>query len=162
MVSPYGLTLALVASASWGAVYVIYEFILDGVNPLKVMFLGSIFSALVLGTMFLVKAESVFFFERGDTKTIFLLLGAFAIGLLANWAILSSIKELGSATASIIEVCYPIFTVLILFLLFGREFGPRFLIGAGFVLVGVTLVISSPARGVVETTEPPAQAELAS
>jgi drug/metabolite transporter (DMT)-like permease len=144
MTSYYGLGLALLAAASWGAVYVVYEQVLKGISPLNSMFLSSISSLAILSTLFFIRGEVPLSGIRAHLGLSIALVVAVVVGTVAQWAILSSIKELGAATASVIEICYPLFTILFLAIFFGQNFSIRFLLGSLLVFLGILLVMTAP------------------
>lgn len=144
MTSYYGLTLAIVAAASWGAVYAVYEKVLKGLSPLTAMLITSCSSVIILSLIFLARGLSPLTELRAHMGLSVALVFAVFVGTLAQWAILSSIKELGAATASVIEICYPLFTIIFLALFFRQSFSWHFLLGSLLVFLGILIVITAP------------------
>ena len=62
-------------------------------------------------------------------------------GFLANFFILSSIKQLGAAHASILEITYPFFVLLFGWLFFGGSVNAYFWLGSALVFAGSAVII---------------------
>lgn len=77
-----------------------------------------------------------------DKKMLFLFLGATITYLFANLFICLSIKNKNASLTALIEICYPIFTILSTWLLFHKYYGsPLIWVGAALIFIGASLVL---------------------
>ncbi len=63
------------------------------------------------------------------------------LALIANFFILSSIKNLGASLASVIEISYPFFVAFFTFLFFGGSVNVWFWVGSAFVFIGSVIIM---------------------
>ncbi len=135
-----GFIYAIGAAVTWGLVYTIDQKILSAVSPMALLFVDSLLMAIIM--------LPFVFFSHGSIKTLFLsgktnlllILLSVALATLANFLIFSSIKSLGSSTASVIEIAYPFFVVLFSFIIFRSTPNMYFLLGGALIFVGAAII----------------------
>ena len=136
-----GFVYAVGAAIAWGLVYAIDLKILSDISPMTLLFINSVITAIIM--------LPFIFFNNGSIKDVFvsgktslsLIFISVILVTLANFLILSGIKNLGASTASIIEIAYPFFVVLFSFLLFRSTPNMYFFIGGAFLFVGLVIII---------------------
>ncbi len=136
-----GFVYAVGAAIAWGLVYAIDQKILSDISPMTLLFINSVITAIIM--------LPFIFFNNGSIKDVFvsgktslsLIFISVILVTLANFLILSGIKNLGASTASIIEIAYPFFVVLFSFLLFRSTPNMYFFIGGAFLFVGLVIII---------------------
>lgn len=135
-----GIIFAIGAAVAWGIVYAIDQKILLELSPVALLFLYSLTSAIMLAPFV--------FLERGlwgsivtmSKDTALFVAVSLVLSLVANVLILYAIQSLGAATASVLEITYPIFVVLTTLILFGTFPSAYVLIGGFIILVGAMVV----------------------
>jgi len=136
----FGLIFAFGAALTWGIVYAIDQKILTELSPLALLFVQSIVTVIVLAP-FVASESGLFESIRNITKPTFAFMGvSLLLTIVANMLILYSIQYLGAATASMLEITYPIFVVLVGLVLFGTFPNPYVLFGGGVILLGAMIV----------------------
>jgi drug/metabolite transporter (DMT)-like permease len=138
-----GFLYALAAALTWGVVYAISQKVLMTTKPLVFLFLGYSLAALLTLPFILI--------QWGSVKNVLLaskplwgwILAGEIFVFLANFFILSSVKELGAPTASILEISYPFFVAIFTALLFGSRVSAQFWIGALLIFVGSAVIIKA-------------------
>jgi len=136
-----GIVYALGAAITWGLVYAIDQKILTSLSPVTLLFVHSILASIILLPFFLYNRESISSIQ-GLPKQIFVFVGiTVVLAILANILIFSSIKILGSSTASIIEIAYPFFVVLFSYLIFKATPNIYFFIGGILIFIGSVIII---------------------
>ena len=136
-----GLAYAIGAAVTWGLVYTLDQKILSNVSPITLLFIDSLVTAVLM--------LPFVFFDNGSVKTLFssgktnllLVAASLTLALVANFLIFSSIKILGSSTASIIEIAYPFFVVLFSFILFRSTPNMYFFMGGILIFIGSIIII---------------------
>lgn len=139
-----GLTwifLSLGASVLWGLTYVLDQRVLQTLTAVQLLMMSSLFAFVFLG------AYSFFSGDLGSLKTNLLktdwrwLLAVFVISNCAGLLIMSSIKASNASLAAIIEISYPLFTVLFGYLLIKNyHLHWSFAVGAVFILTGSFII----------------------
>lgn len=135
-----GIIFAIGAAMAWGFVYAIDQKILLELSPVALLFLYSLASAVMLAPFV--------FLERGlwdsvvtMSKDTALFVGlSLVLSLVANVLILYAIQSLGAATASVLEITYPVFVVLTTLILFGTFPSVYVLFGGFIILIGAMVV----------------------
>ncbi len=138
-----GFLYAIGAAITWGAVYTIDQKILYALSPLALLFVNSVITMIVVLPFLFTHgggAATKAFLHSG-TSTIILIALSLALAALANFLIYSSIKTLGASTASIFEIAYPFFVVILSFFVFRSKPNIYFLIGALFMFIGSAIII---------------------
>ena len=136
---------AVLASVLWGVSYTVEERVLRSADPLTVILCHSILSVAVLLPLWFYlnqKGEALQVISN-DPQWPRWLLGAFAVGLAANFCIFTSIKLAGSEIAAALEISYPIFTAIFAMILFGRQPTKELLFGGLLIFVGSLIVMRS-------------------
>ncbi len=136
-----GFIYALGAAITWGLVYALDQKILVGIAPVTLVFIDSIFAAMIMLPFVIFRHGSFkeIIFAGKSNWTLILLLAFFTA--LANFLILSGIKNLDASRASVIEIAYPFFVVLFSYILFRSTPNMFFFIGAFFVFAGCVIII---------------------
>lgn len=136
-----GYFFAICAAIIWGIVYTIDQKILLSTSPFILLFFYSLVTTLVMLPFAILDKEafkSIFF---GNKKNLWLILACVLLSAVANFLILTGIKKLDAATASIIEIAYPFFVVLFSYVFFRSTPNVYFFIGGALILVGVVVVV---------------------
>ena len=138
--NPIGFLYAIAAAVTWGIVYALGQKILQHASPLFYLVTASLIAGIL---------SLPFIFARWDavqqtlieTKPVWgwILLVEILV-FAANFFILASIKELGPALASVIEISYPFFVVLFTYLLFGTTVNIYFWLGAALIFSGAAII----------------------
>jgi len=138
-----GFIYALAAAITWGLVYAVDQKILLEVSPLVLLFINSaITTILLVPYAFLHKNELNESLLSSPSNMQNMLL-AIVLALVANYCIFLSIKQLGSAYASMIEISYPFFVVLFSYVLFKSTPNIYFFIGGIFICIGSIIIIKA-------------------
>jgi len=136
-----GFLFAIGAAVIWGLVYALDQKILHDVSPVVLLFVQSLFSA-VLVAPFVLLGKGLF---KGllavGRPTLLLMLATVVLVTSANFCIFSGIKSLDASTASIIEIAYPFFVVLFSYLIFRTTPNVYFFIGGLLVFAGSVLIV---------------------
>lgn len=135
-----GIIFAIGSAMAWGIVYAIDQKILLELSPVALLFLYSLASAVMLAPFV--------FLERGIWTSVVtlsrdtaLFVGlSLILSLIANVLILYAIQSLGAATASVLEITYPVFVVLTTLILFGTFPSVYVLLGGFIILIGAMVV----------------------
>ncbi len=134
--------LALSAAVLWGLGYAINQATLKHFTPLELLLFESTIVFFVFTIYFIGKGNfSCFITKLANPKHLLLIVSNSIIYIIASILILKSIYISNSTLAAIIESCYPIFTVLFVFILF-KEFHLNLasIIGSILILTGVIIV----------------------
>jgi drug/metabolite transporter (DMT)-like permease len=107
-----GFVFAISAAVSWGLVYVLSERVLRDFNPLTLNFLYGVLTTLLLLPFIWTGHIDLGGVTTSGRTVLSLVFAAVALTLVANFLILMSIDRLGAAPAALIEISYPLFTVL--------------------------------------------------
>lgn len=134
--------LALSAAILWGLGYTINQGTLKTFSPLELLFFESALIAICLGgyLLFLGKLPSLII-KLQNGHNLGLIIASSLIYMCASILIFTSITSSNATIAAIIESCYPIFTVIFAFIIFG-ELQLNLVSALGFVciIVGIILV----------------------
>lgn len=138
------LILAILAAIVWGLDYSLAEEIFKKkISPFTLlsleMFFGSIFVGLIsYGSHFKADVQMLL----TDRRAMWLFLAILVTFSLANLLIFFSIELGRNATiVAVIEMCYPVFTVLFTWFLFHKShLSPSLIIGGVVILIGVFIV----------------------
>ena len=134
----FGLIYAILASVTWGLVYVIAQKVLTKVPPITLLLTEFIIAAIILLPIAFFNLDSI----KSLDKTTFILIAFTSIMMLvANFLIITSVKLLGAPIASTLEISYPFFVVLFAYLFFRTPINLYFLLGAIFIFVGSLIII---------------------
>lgn len=139
-VEQIGLLVAIGASLTWGLVYVFDQKILTELSPVTLLFAQALLTVFVLAPFVYLQGDAVESIRNVSKTTGVFLLGTLVLTVLANMLILYSIQYLGAATASMLEITYPLFVVFFALLFFGTLPSVYVLIGGILILIGAMLV----------------------
>lgn len=134
--------LALSAAVLWGLGYTINQNTLKVFSPLELLFFESLIITVILGIYLLVSGKlPTLLIKLQDWRNLGLIALSSFIYMAASILIFTSINSSNATIAAIIESCYPIFTVIFAFLIFG-EIQLNLISTLGFVLIiaGIILV----------------------
>lgn len=134
--------LALSAAVLWGLGYTINQNTLKVFSPLELLFFESLIITIILGIYLLVSGKlPTLLIKLQDWRNLGLIALSSFIYMAASILIFTSINSSNATIAAIIESCYPIFTVIFAFLIFG-EIQLNLISALGFMLIiaGIILV----------------------
>jgi len=136
------LSFAIIAACLWGLNYALTEKILHSISPMTLL----AFEMLIGAVSFF--CISYFFNLKKDVETlsshpnlfIFVIIEIVVV-LLANFFIVHSIQAKNATTAGIVELLYPLFTILFTWLIFrDNHLSLSVIIGGGLILSGVLVL----------------------
>lgn len=133
---------ALSAAILWGFGYTINQITLKHFTALELIFFQSLLVCIAVGTYLFIYGETGNFIEKlKDIKSFGLILASSVVYIVASIFIFKSISSSNATVASIIESCYPIFTVFFGFILFGKfQINLAAAMGVVLILCGIVLV----------------------
>lgn len=134
--------LALCAAALWGFGYTINQVTLKHFSAVELLLFESFVVFSVAAIYFIWRGDfHAFMHKLANPKQLALIILSSFVYIIASILILKSISASNAALAAIIESCYPIFTVLFAFLLFG-ELQLNLISALGYLLIlsGVIIV----------------------
>jgi drug/metabolite transporter (DMT)-like permease len=133
---------AVLAAILWGLNYSLAEKLLQSISPITLLALemltGSIIF-LVISYFMQLKSDLTILFTQ--PKLLWLTMTEIMVVLIASYFIVVSIHSKNATVAGIIELIYPLFTILFTWLLFNESHvNLPTLLGAMFILVGVIII----------------------
>lgn len=134
--------MALFAAVLWGLGYTINQITLKTFSAYELLFFESITVSFVLGG-YLVYTKQIgsFITKLTNPKELMIIIASSAIYTVASILIFKSISSSNATIAAIIESCYPIFTVIFAFIIFGQlQLNLASVIGFIMILSGIILV----------------------
>ncbi len=133
--------LALSAAVLWGLGYTINQITLRHFNTMELLLFESMIVFSVFAAYFVWRGDLTSFLTKlSSPKQLALIISSSLIYVVASILILKSISSSNASLAAIIESCYPIFTVLFAFLLFG-EIQLNLASAIGFILILSGIII---------------------
>jgi drug/metabolite transporter (DMT)-like permease len=136
-----GLFYAVMAAITWGLVYALDQKILGFTSPLTLLFIDSLLATLFTLPFVLLNPGPLKSILASGKSNIELVIVAIICAALANFLIFAGIKELGSASAAVIEITYPLFVVLFSYLIFRATPNLYFFAGALLIFLGSAMII---------------------
>ncbi len=137
--------LPLTAALFWGLSYTLNEKVLSKISSVQLLFIESfLYIVFLLPIVLLDKRNSIpaaVSSLKGSQSGVLFLLTGMVIGMLANWLILYSISKVGSSTAAVLEVSYPVFVVLFSYLLFQKKINLPTIFGGVLIFAGSLIVV---------------------
>jgi drug/metabolite transporter (DMT)-like permease len=135
-----GLLYGIGAAVTWGVVYTLDQKILTTTSPMTLLFINSVITAIVMPPVIFIEHDSIKeLFSTGKANLV--LVGiSILLAALANFFIFASIKSIGASSASIIEIAYPLFVVIISFIVFRTLPSIPVLIGGTFIFIGAAII----------------------
>lgn len=136
------LTYALFAAILWGFNYALAERILQSLSPITLLALEMLTGALVFS------AISYFTTMKKDLQVLvtepnilWLTIAEVVVVLLASFFIVSSIRFKNATVAGIVELIYPLFTILFTWFLFSQNhLNLSVIVGGALILIGVLII----------------------
>lgn len=133
---------ALIAAALWGLNYSLTERLLSSLSTATLLAI----EMLIGGVLFLVIAyftnlKDDIITLTTETKVLGLVLCEIAIVIGASYFITASIKSKNATVAGMIELIYPLFTILFTWLVFrNNHVDLKVMLGGGLILAGVVVI----------------------
>lgn len=138
------LGLATFAAVCWGVVYTVSGKVMERIEPLQLMWILAIIEAAGITLWFSFKKDGGFAFAGVVMNDISLLkwtLVVVALTFLSNLLIWYSVTKLNASVAAMIEISYPLFTVLAAWILFKEvQVGPVAVTGCVVVIFGIAMI----------------------
>ncbi len=136
----FGILVATIAAIAWGYVYATKDNLVQSMSPLSLMA-----SFYLTGAVFFIP---VAYFNRADiAQGVGNNLGEFLTAivgiLIAETCIIWSISLLGGTEAGLVEVSYPIWTAIALYLFYGKVPSQSTMIGGILVMAGIAVIALS-------------------
>lgn len=136
-----GIIFALLASITWGMVYTLDQKILTDISPLTWLVISSfVMFFLTLPIIFWLLPDVKMVLNSGRSNLLIILSSQILI-FFATLFIFYAIKHLGSATANIFEISYPVFVVLFSLMIFGGRLTLPFYVGSALIFLGSAIII---------------------
>ncbi len=133
--------LALMAAVLWGLGYTINQITLKHFSAIELIFFESLVVVIIFAVYLLWNGTfGTFITKISNPRHLSLIIISSLIYVIASILIFKSISSSNAALAAIIESCYPIFTVLFAFILFG-EVQLNLLSAFGFMLILTGIII---------------------
>lgn len=136
---------AIFAAILWGINYTLAEKILRSISTFTLLALEMLLGAVVFAALsyFTTMKRDIMVLQT-EPKILWLTLAEIAVVLLASYFIATSIQAKNATVAGIIELIYPLFTILFTWLFFGENhIDTSVIIGGILIFMGV-LMISTP------------------
>lgn len=133
-----GFILALVAALLWGASYTLSAKVLRGVEPLVMLPVASAFRLLWFTGLFALFARDKL--SQLSAKSVGLIGVETLFSTAATLAIMTAITRIGASRASLLEISYPIFVVLLSAVFMKTPITANMIIGGAIVLLGVAII----------------------
>lgn len=134
---------ALVTSLVWGFDYVLAEKILKKISPASLMFFELLFAAIIVFIFSLFSgklAKDISIVANSRQTGIYLLFGVLTFAL-ANVLSFYAIQAKNATLASIIEVSYPLFIIIIAWVLFRESaLNISVIIGGLLIFAGIFII----------------------
>ena len=138
------IVLALSASVLWGLGYALSEKVLNtGLHPSILMLLTAIitFPIFIFLAFYLDQFKSGMAIMSSNPKILGMMLINAVCIVVGSYLILLAINMKNATLVNVIELTYPLFTALFAyFLLKEMQFNQWTFIGAGFVVVGISII----------------------
>lgn len=132
-----GVLVALVASIAWGYVFTVKDSLTKAMSPLSLMAAFYLAGAvLFLPVAYINRAD----LTQGLSSHAGEFLTALAVIILAETCIVWSVSLLGGSEAALIEVSYPIWTILLLYLFKDKVPATSTLVGGAFIMAGIGIL----------------------
>jgi len=133
---------AILAAILWGLNYTLAEKILQSISPITLLALEMLFGGVLFFIISYFMQLKTDLITLTTQPTLFLLTVCEIIAvLIASYFIVLSIHSKNATVAGIIELIYPLFTIMFTWLLFRENhLNLPTLIGGGFILIGVLII----------------------
>lgn len=139
------LVCSVLASVLWGLNYALAERILTNISVTTLlaieMFIGAIFFFVI--SLFLNIKNDVAVLTS-QPKMLYVLLLEVVVVLAANTLIAYSIQAKNATFAGLVELMYPLFTILFAWLIFkDNQLSMKLMLGGAFIIAGVSMLQAS-------------------
>jgi len=134
----------ILAAVFWGLNYALSEPVFKRFDFFWALLLYPLFSVGIYATVWFANGAKLKLADYTPTLGDYgLLIAMLATGLIANFLISFSIKSAGASYAAIMEITYPLFTLLFGYLLFRTQIQNLgwFLAGGALIFAGTALII---------------------
>jgi drug/metabolite transporter (DMT)-like permease len=134
--------MALGAAILWGLGYTINQSTLKTFSAIELLFFESVLASIALGIYLIFSGKfGVFVAKLHNPRSLFIILTSTIIYVVASILIFKSISSSNASIAAIIESCYPVFTVIFAFIIFGQlQLNLISSIGFIFIISGIVMV----------------------
>lgn len=135
---------AICAAITWGLSYSLDERILQNkISPITLLFFQTFLAFFVyLGILFFKNTTSEFLLINSKKENYWLLSAAAICAMVGNIFICFSIKEKNATLAAILELTYPLFTIVFTYLLFKQVHLSAGVVFGGILILAGAAVIS--------------------
>ena len=136
------LVYAILAAAMWGLNYTLAERILSNISVTTLLAIEMFIGAIIffIASLFLdIKNDIAIIISQPNMMII--LIAEIIVVLSANALIAYSIQAKNATFAGLIEVMYPIFTIIFTWLIFkDNQISMKLLLGGGLIIAGATML----------------------
>ena len=132
-----GVIVATVAAVGWGYVYATMQQVTERMSPIAAMTAYYMYGGILLLPVLVLRWGEIQSGIVADPRTF--VLSASAV-MIAEFAIVWSVSLLGGVDAGLIEVSYPVWTALFLYIILGERPTLGTLVGGVMVLGGVAVI----------------------
>ena len=137
------LTYALIAALLWGLNYTLAEKILHSISPVTLLALEMLTGAIVFSLIsYFTTIKKDMSLLITEPKVLWLTLAEVVIVLVASFFIVSSIRLKNATVAGVVELIYPLFTILFTWVLFQENHLSSSVILGGLLIFFGVLIIS--------------------
>ena len=136
-----GFVYALGAAITWGLLYAIDQGLLEKISPLNLILTKMILAVVLILPFLFFNNQSPLKVFSLPKETLYLVVFAGALAVIANFFIYSSIKSLDAPTASMVEMSYPFFVVLFTYMIFKTTPNTYFFLGGALIFAGSYVII---------------------
>lgn len=135
-------TFAIFAAILWGFNYTLAEKVLRSISPITLLALEMLIGAILFTCIsFFTTMKRDVQILTTDSGILWLTLAEVAVVLLASFFIVTSINLKNATIAGILELIYPIFTILFTWFLFNENHvNLSVIIGGFFIFAGVVII----------------------
>lgn len=136
------LVCAIIAAILWGLNYAIAEKLLHSISPFTLLALEMTVGAIIFFIIsYFVDFKTDLHAIMSQPKLMILAIVEILVVLIANLLIVYSIQLKNGTIAGIIELIYPLFTILFTWLLFQtNHVNFQVMIGGGLIAIGVIII----------------------
>ncbi|KTC87865.1 MULTISPECIES: DMT family transporter [Legionella] len=136
------VTFAIIAAILWGLNYTLAEKILNSISPVSLLaleMLGGAIMFTILSYFTTMKKDFEIIVTQPNVR--WLILAEIIVVLLASFFIVASIRLKNATVAGILELMYPLFTILFTWLLFHQtHVNIPVIIGGILIFIGVVII----------------------
>ena len=136
------LSYAIFAAILWGFNYALAERILHSISPISLLALEMLAGAFFFSIIsYFTTMKRDFHILATDSSVLWFTLAEIAVVILASYFIVSSIRFKNATVAGIVELIYPLFTILFTWFLFSEShLSLSVIIGGSLILIGVLII----------------------